>query len=163
VEIDRSPFGYIAQTGALGTGVAPTLASYIDRTVAVDAPNAPVTADLGQGTFRLRPAYRSGYKLTVGSANNVTAVGRLVDASGKPLSLVSGTARPYSGAGEEVSLFTNREGRFGATGLGPGPWIIAMNDDLNSTYVIEVRKDAEGVLAVGDLKPSEAARRQDIK
>jgi outer membrane usher protein len=164
VEIDRSPFGYIAETGSLGTGVAPTLASYIDRTLAVDAPDAPVTADLGQGTFRLRPAYRSGYKLVVGSANNVTAVGRMVDASGKPLSLVSGSARPAdNGAGEEVSLFTNREGRFGATGLSPGRWVISMNDDSNSTYIIEVRKDAEGVLAVGDLKPSETAMRQDIK
>lgn len=164
VEIDRSPFGYIAETGSLGTGVAPTLASYIDRTLAVDAPDAPVTADLGQGTFRLRPAYRSGYKLVVGSANNVTAVGRMVDASGKPLSLVSGSARQADNeAGEEISLFTNREGRFGATGLGPGRWVISMNDDLNSTYIIEVRKDAEGVLAVGDLKPSGTAIRQDIK
>ncbi|MFC7537260.1 fimbrial biogenesis outer membrane usher protein [Sphingomonas sp. GCM10030256] len=162
VEVDRSPFGYVAETGALGTAVAPSLASYIDRTVVVDAPDAPVTVDLGQGSFRLRPAYRSGYKLIVGSANNVTAVGRLLDAGGQPLSLISGSAIPVDQPqAEPTALFTNREGRFGASGLAPGRWRITMNDDAGSTFVIDIGRNAEGVLSLGELKPSGTAGKQD--
>lgn len=162
VEVDRSPFGFVARTGTLGTALAPSLASYIDRTVVVDAPDAPIAVDLGQGSFRLRPAYRSGYKLTVGSANNVTAVGRLLDAGAQPLSLVSGSAAPVDGSqSQPIALFTNREGRFGVTGLAPGRWRITMNDDAASTFIVDIARDAEGVLSLGDRKPSGTAGKQD--
>ena len=162
VEVDRSPFGFVAETGALGTAVVPSLASYISRTVVVDAPGAPITVDLGQGSFRLRPAYRSGYRLLVGSANNVTAVGRLLDSTGQPLSLISGSAVLAGQPGAEpIALFTNRDGRFGASGLAPGRWRITMNDEAGSTFLIEVGRDAEGVLSLGDMKPSQTAGKQD--
>jgi outer membrane usher protein len=164
VEVERSPFGYIAETGHLGSAVHPSLSSYIDRTLTVDAPEAPVTAELGQGSFRLFPAYRSGYLLTVGSADNVTAVGRLLDAQGQPVSLVSGSARNLATPrSEPVALFTNREGRFGATGLAAGRWEIRMNDEQGSTYVIEIPKKTEGVFTVGEVRPSAATNKQESK
>jgi len=162
VEVDKTPFGYVAETGALGTALHPALASYLDRTVAIDAPDAPVTADLGQGSFRVFPAYRSGYVVTAGSAFNVTAVGRLLDGAGKALSLESGTAHQQGGTqAQDSTIFTNREGRFGATGLGPGTWVVRMNDENRSVYTITIAKDAEGVVTVGELKPAQPA--QDVK
>jgi outer membrane usher protein len=164
VEVERSAFGYIAETGKLGTAVHPALSSYIDRTISVDAPDAPVTAELGQGSFRAFPPYRSGYLLTVGSANNVTAVGRLLDNQGQPLSLVSGSARFVGQSSDEpVALFTNRDGRFGATGLASGRWQVTMNDDSGSVFMIIVPKDAEGILTLGDLKPAAAATPQESR
>jgi len=153
--IEPTPFGRVAETGALGTGVHPVLASYLNRTVTVDAPEAPATVDLGQGSFRLMPPYRSGYLLTVGSAFNVTAVGRLVGTEDKPLSLVSGIIRSLDQAtGEPIAFFTNREGRFGAIGLGPGKWQVEMADEARSRFIINIPTDAEGIVKVGDLHTS---------
>src|SRR3546814_12034374 len=56
-----------ANSGAMGTALQPRLSSYSERNLLVTAPDAPIGTDLGEGSFRLLPAYRSGYRLTVGS------------------------------------------------------------------------------------------------
>ena len=140
----------------LGSAVYPSLSSYSERTIAVDAPTAPAGADLGQGSFRLFPPYRSGYALTVGSAYMVTAIGRLLNRDGEPVALVTGTAVELANPDNEpIPVFTNRAGRFGAPGLAPGRWRITMLDEQKSSFVIVVPEKAEGVLRLGDLTPSE--------
>jgi outer membrane usher protein len=153
--VEPSPFGYTAATGLLGAATQPNLSSYAERTVTIDAPSAPSGLDLGQGSFRLFPPYRSGYRLIVGSAYGVTALGRLLNAEGEPIILISGQATELSNPNREpVVLFTNREGRFGAFGLAPGRWRLKMLDEQSSEYVIEIPKDAEGVVRLGDVRPS---------
>lgn len=153
--IDPSPFGYTASTSTLGTATQPSLSSYAERTITVDAPTAPAGVDLGQGSFRVFPPYRSGYVLEVGSAYSVTALGRLLNRDGEPVSLVTGAATELAHPDREaVQIFTNRDGRFGATGLAPGRWRIVMNDELHSSFTINVPEGTEGVLRIGDLSPS---------
>ena len=157
VIVDPSPFGFTATTGTLGTGIHPSLSSYAERTITVDAPTAPVGIDLGQGSFRVFPPYRSGYLLQVGSDYSITALGRLLNRDGQPIALLTGTATELAHPEREpVQIFTNRDGRFGAAGLAPGRWRIQMVDDARSTYVIDVPENVEGVLRVGDLTPSES-------
>lgn len=67
-----------ANSGALGTALQPSLSSYSERNLLVTALDAPIGSDLGEGSFRLLPAYRSGYRLTVGSDYMVSVVGRLL-------------------------------------------------------------------------------------
>ena len=156
VYVDPSPFGYTADTSGLGTGTHPSLSSYAERTITVDAPTAPAGFDLGQGSFRVFPPYRSGYLLQVGSDYSVTAIGRLLNRDGEAISLLTGTATELAHPDREpVAIFTNRDGRFGAAGLAPGRWRIVMNDDQHSTYVIVVPESTEGVLRVGDIRPTE--------
>jgi outer membrane usher protein len=156
IYVDPSPFGFTANTGILGAATQPSLSSYAERTITVDAPEAPAGYDIGQGSFRVFPPYRSGYLLQVGSDYMVTALGRLINRDGEPVSLVTGSATELAHPEREaLTIFTNRDGRFGAVGLAPGRWRIQMNDDLRSSYVIEVPADAEGILRVGDLSPSE--------
>lgn len=156
VLLDPSPFGFTATTGMLGSGIHPSLSSYSERTISVDAPTAPAGVDLGQGSFRLFPPYRSGYALTVGSAYAVTAIGRLLNRDGEPVALVTGTAVELANPDNEpIPVFTNRVGRFGAPGLAPGKWRITMLDPLKSSFIIVVPEKAEGVLRLGDLTPSE--------
>jgi len=155
VVVDPSPFGHTADSGVLNAATEPNLSSYAERTVTVDVPQAPAGFDLGQGSFRLFPPYRSGYKLVVGSDYNVTALGRMLNADGEPVSLVSGTATELAHPDhQKVTLFTNRQGRFGAVGLAPGKWRIEMLDDAHSTFVIDIPPHAEGVLRLGDIKAS---------
>jgi outer membrane usher protein len=155
--VEPSPFGYTAATGLLNAATQPNLSSYAERTITIDAPTAPAGFDLGQGSFRVFPAYRSGYLLQVGSDYNVTAVGRLLNRDGEPIALLTGTATEVAHPQREpVALFTNREGRFGAAGLAPGRWRIQMNDEARSVFIINVPRDGSNILRVGDLRPSES-------
>lgn len=155
VEVQPTPEGYLAASGVLGAGVAPNLASYTDQTIAIDAPDAEIGADLGQGSFKLYPPYRSGYLLTVGSDYYVSALGVMLDADGAPLSMVSGTAYEVGAEGKEpVTVFTNKVGRFSLNGLRPGRWEIRMLGDEPATYVIDVPENAENVIRFDALRPS---------
>jgi outer membrane usher protein len=148
------PYGYTANTGSMGEATMPSLSSYSERVVTVDAVGAPAGVDIGQGSFKLFPGYRSGYVLEVGSDYHVTAMGTMLDIDGQPIALVSGKAtelaHPERAA---VTLFTNRQGRFGATGLAPGQWRIEMLDQKKSVYLITVPEDADGVVRLGEIAP----------
>lgn len=152
VLVDPTGDSAAASTGALGTALQPSLSSYSDRSLLVTAPDAPIDADLGPGSFRLLPPYRGGYLLTVGSDYNVSAVGRLLASNGEPVPLVSGLAYEVGGPDREpVSFFTNREGRFGLIGLAPGRWRLEL-PTANADYVIVV-PEGETSVHLGDVAP----------
>lgn len=156
VTVEPSPFGFTANTGAMGTATLPGLSSYAERTVPVDAANLPAGTDIGQGSFRLFPPYRSGYVLEVGSDYHITALGTMIDIDGEPVALVSGTATELAHPERPgVTVFTNREGRFGATGLAPGQWRIEMLDQKRSVFVITIPDDAQGVVRLDRIVPVE--------
>lgn len=155
VIVDPSAYGYAASSGDLGAATMPSLSSYSERVVTVDVENAPAGVDIGQGAYRLFPGYRSGYVLEVGSDYHVTALGTMLDADGEPISLVSGTASELAHPDRAgITLFTNRQGRFGAAGLAPGQWRIEMLDAKKSVYVITIPEDAEGVVRLGNITPA---------
>ena len=154
VVVDPSPFGFTANTGTMGDATMPNLSSYSERVITIDAEGAPSGVDIGQGSFRLFPGYRSGYVLEVGSDYHVTAMGTLLDAEGQPVALVAGRAVELAHPDRApVTMFTNRQGRFGATGLAPGQWRIEMLDAKKSVYVITIPADAEGVVRLGEVSP----------
>lgn len=150
VLVDPAGASALATTGALGTALQPSLGSYSARSLVVTAPEAPISFDLGAGAFRLLPPYRAGYRLTVGSDYNVTAVGRLLAANGEPAALVSGLAQELAAPEREpVPFFTNRDGRFGLTGLAPGRWRLALPRN-GASYEIEIPEDGLTV-RLGDV------------
>lgn len=155
ITVNPTPFGYTSNTGALGTALETNLSAYAERTITVDATNAPPGYDLGTGSFRVFPPYRGGYKLVVGSDYSITAIGRLLDADGGPLVLISGRAIEVAKPDQApVILFTNRDGRFGASGLRPGQWRIEMGTTPPTVYRLDVPASAEGFVKTGDLKPN---------
>ncbi len=112
---------YTAYSDWLGPAVVPTLPAYFDRTLQVDAPDAPAGTSIGGQVFSLRPGYRSGYRLKVGSGANASAVGTLTDADGAPLAFATGTATAVGSPDEEpLQVFTNGSGRFFLDGLRAG-------------------------------------------
>ncbi len=145
-------------TDLLGPALVSEMSAYSPARVAYDVGNLPVGYDLGAGVFDLFPAYKSGYRLTVGSDYTVTAFGTLVDEHGEPLALLTGkaTEQGHEG-GPTVTIFTNRVGRFGAQGLRPGRWTLEMATEPPTRYAIDVPKDAVGLVKLETLHP-EAAR-----
>jgi len=158
VVIDPGPSGYEAQTGPLGTATVPDLASYNERTVSIDAPDAPVDSDIGQDTFRLLPPHRAGYRLEAGTDYSITAIGRLVNENGEPLPLVSGSASEIGNPSHKpIELFTNAQGRFGLTGLRAGRWRIEMQTEPATDYEIDVAAGSKGAVTLGDVRPARMA------
>lgn len=154
VELEPSPFGHVANTGILGAATQPNLSSYVDRTITIDAPESASGTDLGQGSYKLFPSYRSGYKLVAGSDYSLTALGTMIDVDGEPVSLVTGNAyeigKPDRPA---VTVFTNRQGRFGITGLAPGKWRIEMLDAKRTVFEIEIPDNGENIVRLGEIAP----------
>lgn len=155
VTLEPTPFGYAANSGTLGAATMSNLSSYAERTISVDVPKAPPGTDIGQGSFKVFPAYRSGYVLEVGSDHNITAIGNMVDAYGAPIALVSGKATELAHPERPaLTVFTNRQGRFGASGLAPGRWRIEMLDQNKSVFEIDIAADAEGIVKLGQIAPT---------
>lgn len=148
---------YLARSGVLGGGVASELSAYSPQVLSYDAPAAPVGYDLGTGILQLRPSYRSGYLIEIGSDYSVIYTGTLLARDGGPLSLAAGLAveeaRPER---EGVRMFTNQSGRFAVSGLRPGRWRIEMQAGERSTiYRIEVPDAAQGLVRGGETRPED--------
>ena len=115
----RTGFGsnqtqYSAYSGTFGPAVVPQLPAYLNRSLQVDAPDAPSGISIGGQVFSIRPGYRSGYLLPVGDERNVTIVGNIVGSDGVPIAYAVGTSEPVvpSKESEPTQIFTNSTGRF---------------------------------------------------
>ncbi len=159
VFVDPRDDYYSASTESTGTAIETNLTSYSERTLAVDAPEAPAGVDIGQGAYRLLPPYRAGYALQVGSDYSVTAMGRLVDETGAPLALIAGKASELDAPDREpVTVFTNRDGKFGLAGLKAGRWRLEMLTTPATVYIITIPDGTIGALKLGDVAPAAAGQ-----
>lgn len=112
---------YVGRSGLLGGAVANNLTSYVNQSVRYDVLDAPLGYNIGDGIARVRPTYKSGYAIEVGSAKFVSALGRLVGNAGRPVALMSGRIRPADDPTAAPELFfTNSVGRFAMQNLEPG-------------------------------------------
>jgi outer membrane usher protein len=143
-----------ARSGALGPALYGQLGSYSPRTLTYDVPDATAGLDIGTGSVRMLAPYRSGYLVSVGSDYNLLVVGRLT-LGGEALALKVGFATEAGGNGRRVEFFTNREGRFGISGLRPGRWRIEISGDPPVSYDLVIPESAAGVVRIGDLNPVE--------
>jgi outer membrane usher protein len=124
----RTNFGntetrYSAYSGTLGPASITSLTPYFNRTVQVDAPDAPAGTSLGGQVYAFNPGYRSGYRIIAGSEENVSVIGNMVDRDGDPLKYVTVEIVEESGdtaAKTPSQIFTNASGRFFAEGLQSG-------------------------------------------
>jgi outer membrane usher protein len=153
VIIDPREGHYTAKSGTFGPAVEPNLASYIRRTITYDVPNAPVGYDLGTGSAKISPPYRGGYLITAGSDYSVTALGTLIGTDGMPISLLAGKATELGVADPKtLTIFTNRTGRFGVSGMREGRWRIEMPTEPPTVVEVEIPDEALGVVRLGEVK-----------
>lgn len=139
---------YTARSGAFGPALSNTLASYVNQSVRYDAMNAPAGYDVGDGVLRVRPTYRSGYAIEVGSAAFVSALGRIHGNGGKPLALVSGRVRSLDDPDATPELFfTNSVGRFAVQKLEPGKrYRVELFTSPAQGFEFTVPADSDGLL-----------------
>jgi outer membrane usher protein len=141
---------YVAASGPLGAAVDNALVDYTTQSVQYNVVNPPEGYDIGPGVVRVRPPYRSGYKIEVGTDAFVSATGSLVGTDGKPVSLIGGRVvavdRPDL---QPLPFFTNSVGRFGLIGLRPALHYrveIYLNGAVVPAFEFTVPKDSKGLV-----------------
>jgi outer membrane usher protein len=141
---------YIGESGALGAAVNNALVDYTTQSVQYNVINPPIGYDVGAGVERVRPSYRSGYKIEVGTDAFVTATGTLVGPGGKPVALIGGRVvavdRPDL---QPLPFFTNSIGRFGLLGLRPSLHYrveIYQDNKVVPAFEFTVPKDTKGLV-----------------
>ncbi|GAA4013049.1 hypothetical protein GCM10022280_08920 [Sphingomonas swuensis] len=140
-----------ARSGTLGPALVP-LSSYSPRAVYFNVPDAPDGYSIGEGNESFFAWLHSGHRVVVGSDYNVTVIGTLLDARGDPVSLIAGTARRTDIAqSPTVPIFTNRDGKLGASGLSPGRWQITAGDNL---YDLVIPVEADSFVDLATLRPT---------
>ncbi|MEN5168301.1 hypothetical protein ABE444_01900 [Brevundimonas pondensis] len=139
---------YTARSGALGPALSNTLTSYVNQSVRYDVLDAPLGYDIGEGILRVRPTYKSGYSVQVGSDAFVSALGRIVGNGGRPAALLSGRVRPVDEPNAEPELFfTNSVGRFAVQKLKPGKtYRVDLFTSPSAGFEFTVPADNEGLL-----------------
>lgn len=141
---------YLTRSGPLGGAVNSYLSSYVTQSVQYDVENPPPGYDIGSGVFRVRPPYRSGYAMEIGTDAFASAMGTMLHPDGKPVSLMGGKVVPVDrGNGEPVPFFTNSVGRFAIQNLRPGASYRIMLVDSTTSLFFTVPKDTKGLV---DLK-----------
>ena len=134
----------------MGPALVTDLSAYSRAQIPYDVNDLPAGYDLGTGAFELSPAYRSGYRLTVGSDYTISASGSLIDKFDQPVALLAGTAREADRQdGRKLIVFTNSAGRFAAQGLKPGRWVLEMEADPPIRFVLDIPRDAVGLVSLG--------------
>jgi outer membrane usher protein len=127
-DLEEGHFG--ASSGILGPALYAFLPSYNPDILHYDVVNPPLGYDIGEGTTYLRPLYRSGFALQVGSDAFISVTGTLVNQDGKPISLSAGSITNLDDPkASPAPFFTNSVGRFAAEGLKPG---VRYKVDLNA-------------------------------
>lgn len=142
-----------AKGSAWMPAVVADLPSHQVTTLPVDASDLPVGYSLGNATMKVKPSYRAGYAIAVGSDHAMSVFGVLVDDRGEPVSLTTGKAVC---GGREIELFTNATGKFGLEGVSPGSCRFAVDGPRGTlTYDLSVPSDGSALVKAGTLYPHE--------
>ncbi|NEQ34231.1 MAG: hypothetical protein F6K04_25140 [Leptolyngbya sp. SIO4C5] len=135
----------------MGPAVIP-VQSYILNPLSLDAPDLPLGYDLGRSSYSLLPSYRSGTVVRVGTEATVLLRGVVVDAEGDPVALQRGTLISISDPDWPViELFTNRAGRFAASGLKPGRYRLQIFGTENKVVELIIPEQTSGLFEAGIL------------
>ena len=142
-----------ASSGLLGPPVLP-LGAYADTVVTFSIANMPAGYDLGSGSAQVYPWAHAGYRIRVGSPDNISAFGTLVDGDGAPVALRSGAALSLAHPEKPaVVLITNDQGHFALSGVAPGVYLVEMTGTTRLIYRISVTRAADMLVMLGTLHP----------
>jgi outer membrane usher protein len=153
VEVDATEIGYTARSDQFGPALVSDLSAYLPRPFTATSEMASLGGTLDNASQRIRPTYRSGAAVTIGSEYTISATGRLVDLQGRPVTLISGMARLQgdTGEGRAVEFFTNGNGRFALLGLKPGVWVLKTTGANPLTFTVTIPENVTGLVQLNDV------------
>lgn len=129
--------------------VLPDLPSWGTTTVTLDGTQLPDGYFPGATPLTFRTGYRTGYRVTVGSAATVYVTGRLIDDHDEPIPLEAGEIVDAFGNTEQ--FFSNRDGMFEIVDVAPGEYRLYLYRYPGAESLFAVPEDATGRFDLEDV------------
>lgn len=127
--------------------------AYLPARLRIDVDKLPAGYDIGTSEFDVQPGLASGYAIQIGSDASRIVIGSAVRADGSVAAMLGGVLIPLDNKGAApVLVFTNRNGRFVISGLGPGRYELRLGaeGDLRTTITVP-KKAPDGPVMVGKV------------
>ncbi len=155
VAIDPTKDGEYARVYLKGdaSAMVPDLVAYNGQVIGYEVDDLPPGYDLGDGAFWIKPGYKRGFQLQIGSDAVLTVIGKLFDRqSNNPISLVAGVAH-YLGEAKQlpIDFFTNRNGIFAISGLKPGKYQLVLDTKEQESVIISLSERSDTLIRLGDV------------
>lgn len=155
VAIDPTKDGEYARVYLKGdaSAMVPDLVAYNGQVIGYEVDDLPPGYDLGDGAFWIKPGYKRGFQLQIGSDAVLTVIGKLFDRqSNNPISLVAGVAH-YLGEAKQlpIDFFTNRNGIFAISGLKPGRYQLVLDTKEQESVIISLSERSDNLIRLGDV------------
>ncbi|WP_257145722.1 fimbria/pilus outer membrane usher protein [Vibrio sp. ES.051] len=135
------------------SAMVPDLVAYNSQIISYEVENLPPGYNLGDGAFWVKPGYKKGFQLQIGSDAVLTVIGKLYDRqSNSPISLVAGFAQ-YLGKTKQspIEFFTNRNGVFAISGLKPGQYQLILDTKEQESVIINLSERSDTLIRLGEL------------
>jgi outer membrane usher protein len=155
VGINPQGDGYASVTDKFGNPVLSNLKSYKYSRIQIDSPSVQVGVDIGETSYLVKPTYKSGTSISVGTDKAVTVKGQLFYSDGTPVALQAFEVRDlFAGLDEPQLFFSDENGRFMMYGITLSEYIISIF--LNNKMQVGISIDPTQVedleiLDLGDI------------
>jgi outer membrane usher protein len=122
-----------SETDWMGTAVATEVPSYAITNLTLKEKTKTLGVALPRDNFTVRPGYRAGYSIAIGTDATVYLLTKLLNQDGSPISMVAAYAHLMDGNERDstfpaVTLFTNRSGEIRSEGFKPGRYQLEIVD-----------------------------------
>ncbi len=120
---------HVAHTDWLGSAVYPEIPSYSISGIQVDTKSLKPGTAVPRDSFLVKPKYKSGYAIPIGSDATVYLDTQLLKDDGTPAGLIGARAIDLNDTSREpVMVFTNREGLLRSEGFRPSRYRLEVVD-----------------------------------
>lgn len=131
-------------------GILPQLRSYETSRIVVDAPEASPGYGVGNTVRFVRPSYKSGTVIRVGSVSTVYVEGSLFFQDGEPVRYAAGEVASAGGE-PPVPFFTDEIGLFQAYDLPPGAYELYLSSRPAARISFTIFEGDSGLVQLGRL------------
>lgn len=150
---------YISETDWLGAAVAPEIPSYHYSNLKLGQEGYKQGVSLPKDHFTVKPIYRSGYAISIGTDATIYLKSKLEEQDGKPVSMIAAQAIYLDDKTvEPVTVFTNRNGLVRSEGFRHGRYKLEFSEGEYEAIEFEIPESASDEYELPVLKLKAGAK-----
>lgn len=150
--LDAPPDSFEAETGILGAAAITEMPSYSPFVLKIAPENEKETTGIPTDLYLLKPRYRTGFVIPLGTDLNLHVSGKFVFQDGTPLGLLPGRVRSSSDLNwPQASFFTSKSGKTRIEGFKPGRYVLEFHDAELLPVEFEIPESSAEIYDLGQV------------